>query len=164
MMEIRLAALTDADIISKLASEIWPVAYAKVISKNQISLMLAQSYTVEAIQNQFNANHTFFMLLVDGLPQGFASVTQENETNFKLQKLYMHQNIHKNGAGKLMLNHVEEFCKTQGALKLILNVNRGNNAKFFYEKMGYQVTQFVDISYHQYVLNDYVMAKALAPS
>ena len=50
--------------------------------------------------------------------------------------------------------------KKEGATKLQLQVNRDNKAKYFYEKLGFEVvrTQVFDIG-QGYVMDDYVMEK-----
>jgi hypothetical protein len=41
---------------------------------------------------------------------------------------------------------------------MILNVNRYNKARFFYEKFGFKIIDEVDISIgNNYFMNDYVM-------
>ena len=161
MMEIRFAGLADAEAIHKLANEIWPRTYAGVISDEQISFMLSEIYSTNSIERQMNAGHVFMLLEAEGVLQGFASITKQNEKVHKLEKLYLHQNIHQRGAGRLLISTVEDHCRTQGALELLLNVNQKNKAKFFYDKMGYKVVETVDIPYHHFVLNDYVMSKDL---
>jgi len=161
MMAVRFATKADAEIISKLANQIWPVTYNGVISEEQIAFMLEQSYTVLAIENQIKDRQLFFILESDSVAQGFAGLTKESEETYKLQKLYIHQNLHGQGAGHFLITAVEDYCKEQGALELFLNVNRNNTAKFFYEKMGYNIIEIVDIPYYRYVLNDYIMAKSL---
>lgn len=160
-MEIRIAEMADLQSISNLANEIWPLAYADVISKEQISLMLAEFYTLKAIENQIGEGHVFFILEHDGVSIGFASISSLNHQLFKLQKLYIHQNLHGQGAGKLMVQKVENYCRSQNATELILNVNRNNEAQHFYKKIGFEIIESVDIPYHQFVLNDYIMRKSL---
>ncbi len=162
MMEVRLAEISDLKSISKLANEIWPLVYFDIISDEQISLMLAQFYTVDAIKQQVAEGHVFFILEHDGLAQGFASISNFNNLVSKLQKLYIHQNLHGQGGGKMMLEAVEKYCRSKNATELILNVNRNNKAQHFYKKLGFQITETVNIPYHQFVLNDYIMHKSLA--
>ncbi|HET8829711.1 MAG TPA: GNAT family N-acetyltransferase [Pelobium sp.] len=161
MMEIRFAGSADAEVISKLANEIWPKTYAGVISDEQICFMLAEIYSIDSIERQIKAGHIFMVLETGGVLQGFASISKQSEKVHKLEKLYLHPSIHHRGAGKLLIGTVEDYCRTQGASELLLNVNRNNKAKFFYDKMGYKVVEKVDITYHQFVLNDYVMSKDL---
>lgn len=161
MMRIRFANFSDAEVISKLANEIWPKTYVGVISDDQINLMLAEIYSTCSIEHQIKAGHIFMLLETGGILQGFASITKQSEKVHKLEKLYLHPSIHQRGAGKLLIGTVEDYCRAQGASELLLNVNRNNKAKFFYDKMGYKVVEEVDIPYHQFVLNDYVMSKDL---
>jgi len=50
--------------------------------------------------------------------------------------------------------------KIKGASSLQLNVNRNNNAKVFYEKIGFAVIKEEDIDIgNGYLMNDYVMEK-----
>ncbi|WP_017260281.1 GNAT family N-acetyltransferase [Pedobacter arcticus] len=160
-MNVRIANLSDAETIAKLAREIWPRTYADIISTEQIAFMLEKSYTVTSLEKQLLEGHTFFILESDAVALGFASVTQEIEDTYKLQKFYIHQNLHKKGAGTLLLSFVEDYCRTKGAERLLLNVNRNNKAKLFYDKMGYTILHTVDIPYHDFVLNDYIMGKNL---
>ncbi len=161
-MEIRFANLSDAEIISKLANEVWPLTYKDILSAEQIQFMLEKSYTINSIEKQMKEAHIFFILELEKITKGFASVTLEVEDIYKLQKLYIHQSLHKKGAGTLLLSFVENYCKIKGAQQLLLNVNRNNKAKLFYEKMDYRIIHTVDIPYHHFVLNDYIMSKRLA--
>lgn len=162
-MKIRIATFEDAELISKLANEIWPKTYAGILSNEQILFMLADFYTVSSIENQLENGHLFFILQAENSYQGFASITQQSNNTYKLQKLYIHQKCHGKGYGKLLITHIENYCKSLGVSTLLLNVNRANKAKFFYDKMDYQIVETIDIPYHHFVLNDYVMAKNLIP-
>ena len=52
--------------------------------------------------------------------------------------------------------------KAKGGTTLQLNVNRQNNAKEFYEKMGFAVIGEEDIDIGSgYYMNDYIMEKKL---
>ena len=161
MITIRKATLNDLASITQLAKEIWWPTYAKVISAEQISFMLGEMYSAEALTNQMENGHGFLILTVDEIAKGYASFSKQDETTYKLQKLYLHPDQQGNGVGKMLIDFVEQEVKNLGAEQLILNVNRGNNAQAFYLKVGYHVLEEIDIPYHQYVLNDYVMGKSL---
>ena len=66
-----------------------------------------------------------------------------------------------NGSGKKLITHISELAKSKGGKILELNVNRGNTAHHFYRKIGFDIHQTVDIPYHHFILNDYVMRKNL---
>ena len=60
-------------------------------------------------------------------------------------KLYVLPEAHGKGLGKLLMNEVRNKAMEAGADSLELNVNRYNNAKDFYEKIGFVVKETVDI-------------------
>ncbi len=96
---------------------------------------------------------------------GFASFSHAGEKIYKLEKLYVLPDVQKTGAGKKLLETVETVAKSMGAEKLILNVNRKNKAKTFYEKNGFTVISEEDIDIgNGYSMNDYVMSLTLVPS
>jgi ribosomal protein S18 acetylase RimI-like enzyme len=60
--------------------------------------------------------------------------------------------------GKILLNEVISYCRAKGGKSIILNVNRHNKARFFYEKCSFRIIKEVDISIgDDYFMNDYVM-------
>ncbi|TKC00660.1 GNAT family N-acetyltransferase [Pedobacter cryophilus] len=162
MIEIKLAAIEDLEIIHQLASDIWWPTYKNVISDEQIAFMLNKMYSISALQNQMHEENVFLLLYVNELAKGFASYSKTAiDKTYKLQKLYLHPDQQGKGTGKLLIVEVEKQVKTLGGDALILNVNRGNKAKDFYKKVGYQILQELDIPYFHFVLNDYVMGKKL---
>lgn len=162
MISINIADANDLECIHQMAHAIWPIAYKNVITDEQIVFMLQQGYSKEALIHQLNEGHVFLIIKEEGIPKGFASFgTAVQPSDYKLHKLYVHQSMQGKGAGKLLINEVEKQVKKLGAKRLILNVNRGNKAQYFYTKMGYTIIKTVDIPYFNYVLNDYIMAKNL---
>ena len=65
------------------------------------------------------------------------------------------------GYGKTLINQVISNTLAAGVRTLDLNVNRYNNAKTFYEKMGFEVAYEEDIPIGKYWMNDFVMRKQL---
>ena len=65
-------------------------------------------------------------------------------------------------AGRTLLRAIENIAQTNQAQFLSLNVNRNNvKAIGFYEKVGFEIVETVDIPLSTYVLNDYVMQKKI---
>ena len=65
-------------------------------------------------------------------------------------------------AGRTLLQAIENIAQTNQAQFLSLNVNRYNvKAIAFYEKVGFEIVETVDIPLSTYVLNDYVMQKKI---
>lgn len=160
MMKIRQANADDIKLIKDLAHEIWWPTYQDFIPKAQISLMLENIYNEKALNEQFNQGHCFLILSIANNDAGFASFSDsENPKIFKLHKLYLKPNLQGKGAGTFFIRHIEAQLKSLGAQILELNVNRNNPAKTFYQKLGFKIHAEIDIPYHDFVLDDYVMRK-----
>ncbi|MBD3748370.1 MAG: GNAT family N-acetyltransferase [Sphingobacteriales bacterium] len=162
MIEIKPAKISDIPVIHQLAHEIWWPTYKDVLSDEQITFMLDKMYAEDSLKQQFNDGNTFLILYANDTPKGFAAFSETDiDKNYKLQKLYLHPDQQGKGAGKKLIEFVENEVKKRGGEILILNVNRGNKARFFYEKIGYQIIQEIDIPYFQFIMDDYVMSKSL---
>ena len=162
-MLIRKANSTDIPLISSLANEIWWPTYSGVISDEQITFMLEKIYSVEALQSQIAEGITFLIVERDAVPVGFAaySLTERRNLVYKVEKLYVLPSEQGKGTGRTLITEISGIVKALGAKTLELNVNRGNKAFHFYKKLGFEVYKTVDIPYHGYVLNDYIMRMSL---
>lgn len=161
--EIRKAVVADIPAISRLAEEIWWPTYRDFISEEQISFMLNDMYSPASLDQQMAEGVTFLLALRADIPVGFAgfSQTDEAEQVFKLHKLYVLPSEQGKGTGKALVDEVSRLAKADGGKMLELNVNRSNKAQHFYKKIGFDIHQTLDIPYHHFVLNDYVMRKNL---
>lgn len=159
---IRPASPGDIPVIQHISFKTWPVAYGNILSREQLSYMLEKMYSSRSLLEQMNNRHWFFLALHDHSPVGFASFSRLEQETFKLHKLYILPESQKTGAGKELLQFVETAAKNLGGKLLQLNVNRNNNAKFFYEKNGFSIIKQEDIDIGDgYFMNDYVMEKSL---
>jgi diamine N-acetyltransferase len=62
------------------------------------------------------------------------------------------------------MEQIIEKIKAEGATTLLLNVNRDNSAKTFYEKLGFAVLKVEDIDIgNGFFMNDYIMEKKISP-
>ncbi len=164
MFTIRKATSADADQIVKLAHQTWWPTYSEILSTEQISYMLSAIYLSDKVADQIATHSQVYVILEeDGEPVAFASysVREEDTEVYKLQKLYCHPTTQGKGYGKALINYVVDVVQQAGKKTLELNVNRGNNAKAFYEKMGFAVAYEEDIPIGPYWMNDYVMRKLL---
>jgi len=159
-MEITLASIDDINSIQKLAADTWPIAYNSILSDEQLKYMLGKFYSVEALKDQIlTKGHQFFVLKKNNKDKiGFASVSKENDSTFKLQKLYILPIEQGKKSGSMLLNKIISFCQQNQGKRLILNVNRYNKARYFYEKYGFKIIEEVDIPIgNNFYMNDYVM-------
>ena len=131
MLSIQPAGKTDIPIILKLAYDIWPTAYSKILSASQLKYMLQQIYSVEALTKQIEEGQHFYIAYNDNQPVGFVAVAPFNTATYKLHKIYLLPQIQGQGAGKQFLQFAINIAKENKAKSLILNVNRQNPAFYF---------------------------------
>jgi ribosomal protein S18 acetylase RimI-like enzyme len=161
-LEIRPASFNDISSIQDIAAKTWPAAYEPILGKEQVDYMLGLFYSRTALEEQMKNHHYFFLALFNFTPVGFAAFSYVKDITYKLQKLYVINDLQKLGTGRKLLETVETIAKSMGGKKMRLNVNRHNNAKNFYEKQGFEVLYEEDIEIgNGYFMNDYVMGKDL---
>ena len=166
-MEIKKAGVQNIKEIQSLTYAIWPDAYGKILSKEQLDYMLQLIYSDDALKNQIeNLKHQFIILYEKEAAVGFASYSpkeKNNPTVFHLNKLYVLPSQQGKGTGKLLLNYIIKEIKNAGAKMLDLNVNRENKALHFYNKLGFKIAYEEDIDIgNGYFMNDYIMELTLA--
>lgn len=158
LLSIRKATQFDIQAIQDIAYETWPSAYKEILTEEALNYMLSFFYSAEALQQQMNEGQQFFIAALNNTAIGFGAVSRYDETTFKLNKLYVLPGVQKTGAGKELMNYAVDLAKSQGAKSFILNVNRFNPAKFFYEKRGFHILKEEDVDLgNGIVQEDYVM-------
>ncbi len=159
----RYASYKDIALIRELAHQIWPLTYQDILSPEQIRFMLNDIYSKESLLAQFENGTQFVMAEMEDQPIGFASFSLSDEENkvYKVHKLYLLATFQGKGLGKQIINFIEHDVRLIGGQYLELNVNRNNPSAGFYKKIGFNVHSEIDIPYHQFVINDYVMRKKL---
>lgn len=162
-VHVREATIADVHLIHTVALQSWEPTYRSIISAEQSRFMFDRLLSLEALTRQIEQGEgTFLLQLANDVPTGFAFVTPHGlPATMKLSRLYLVPETHRKGLGSGLLSAVEQYVRESGATRLELNVNRYNSAQEFYRKMGYEIVETVDIPYHGFVLNDYVMAKDL---
>ncbi|MBD1385387.1 GNAT family N-acetyltransferase [Mucilaginibacter rigui] len=164
MYLIKEATTADVEAILQIAHQTWWPTYEPLLGKEQVAYMLGELYTPEKIAKQIAENQqTFLVLVEDGQPVAFAAYSprEEDAEIYKLHKLYCLPVTQGKGYGKILINAVADKTREAGKTTLDLNVNRYNNAKSFYEKMGFEVVYEENIPIGPYWMNDFVMRKTL---
>ena len=161
-MTIRKASSVDASLIRDMAYEIWPETYSQILSKDQLEYMLRLFYNEQKLRTEIEQGVEFILVYEDVQPAGFASFSETEPEVYKLHKIYVLPSQQGKGTGRFIIDEVIKGIKQVGAMALQLNVNRNNNAKLFYEKLGFVVIREEDIDIGSgYFMNDYVMEKKL---
>ena len=118
-------------------------------------------YSEESLKEQMDSGIEFILAERENTPVAFAGFSLTEPGIYKLHKLYVLPSEQGSGTGKKLILHISDFAREQGGKILELNVNRGNPASEFYKKAGFDIYRTVDIAYHNFILNDYVMRKNL---
>ncbi len=165
ILELKKATTADIPIIRNIAMATWPVTYGGIISANQIAYMLNMMYAENVLLQQMQSGEQEFIIAFQNdTPIAFTGfgVVKIEPLTYKLHKLYVLPSIQKTGAGQRLLQEVETIAKAAGAVQLILNVNRANNALAFYQQKGFTVIEDMELDIgHGFYMTDHVMGKDL---
>ncbi|WP_435354990.1 GNAT family N-acetyltransferase [Emticicia sp. SJ17W-69] len=153
----------DIEQIRLIAEKTWFVTYEPILGKEQPKFMFDLIYSETALAEQMTNGQVFVLQFADNQIVAFASYSlkDEKESVYKLNKLYLDPTFQGGGYGKKLLSEVESQVKNLGGKILDLNVNRYNKARFFYEKVGFEIILEEDIPIGDYWMNDFVMRKIL---
>ena len=161
MLKIRQATMLDIPLIRELALVAFADTYKEILTQEQIDYMLEWMYSLDNLKKQFLSGHIYHIGEFDGVTCAYTSLEQQGQTLWHLQKIYLLPQFQGRGIGKQMFLNAITFIKKvcPKATLLELNVNRNNNAKKFYEKMGMRVASSGDFSIgNGFYMNDYIMA------
>ena len=163
MFEIKKAAAGDIPLIRELTFRVWPQTYASILAQEQIDYMLEMMYSESSLQKQIAKDGCQFIIVYEeGNPVGFASYNEEEPGRWKLNKIYILQNQQGKGTGKYVINYIIEEIKRHNANSLFLQVNQSNKAKAFYERLGFNEVDFVNLDIgNGFFMNDYIMEKKI---
>ena len=164
MITIREASINDISIIQDIAYKTWPETYGKILSEQQLKYMLDKFYSEEYLKQNFINNHLFFIIEENNCPLGFLGIEHNynNELATKIHKIYILPNNQGKGIGHFSINFVANLAKEKFFGKVILNVNKFNKALNFYQKMGFQIIEVVNIEIgNGYLMEDFVMEKQI---
>ena len=158
MFEIRHATVSDIPALRDLVFKVWPQTYATILPQDKIDYMLELMYSEASLKKQMESGADFIFIDNDSEPVGYASYQEMDPGIFKLHKLYVLPSQQGKGTGRYMVDYIIDKIKKQGATLLELQVNRGNRARFFYEKIGFTIREEIDLDIGQgFIMDDYIM-------
>ncbi|MBL7748249.1 MAG: GNAT family N-acetyltransferase [Chitinophagaceae bacterium] len=159
---IRSATTEDIELIRELTFQVWPQTYANILSPQQIDYMLDMMYSQQSLQQQMESGAQFIIVYEKEKPVGFASYQEMKPALYKLHKLYVLPSQQGKGTGRLLVEYICTVITERKATALQLQVNRNNNAKTFYEKLGFTVLEEIDLDIGGgFIMDDYVMEKKI---
>ncbi|SIT12502.1 L-amino acid N-acyltransferase YncA [Chryseobacterium ureilyticum] len=161
-MKLIKATEKDIPLIQDLARRSWEKAYAEILSKEQMEYMLAEMYSeTEIISHLQNSDYHYYLILdeITNSYEGFIGYQHNYEPQTtKLHRIYLVPESKGKGMGKGALKFLNEKVSENNNNRIILNVNKYNEARKFYESQGYKVygEGVFDIG-NGFVMDDYLM-------
>ena len=122
--------------------------------------MLSEMYSEAEIKKHLlNPNYHYYLIRDQDSYEGFVGYEHHYEENTtKLHRIYLVPESKGKGLGKAALQFLNEKVSENGDERIILNVNKHNAARNFYESQGYRVygEGIFDIG-NGFVMDDYMM-------
>lgn len=160
---MKFISVTTADglkIIINLTKKIWPVAYGEILTMAQLDYMIDKFYNETALLELIDKGHVFYLAQDNNNNYvGFVSHELNSEPNkTKIHKIYVLPETQGTGLGRQFFELVKEKAIENNQKAIFLNVNKQNNAIYFYTKLGFTKVkdEVIDIG-EGYVMDDYVM-------
>ena len=162
MFSIEKASVNDIPLIRELTYQVWPQTYAGLLSQEQIDYMLEMMYSTSSLEKQMRDGAQFLFVYNEKDPVGFASYQEMEPGIYKLHKIYVLPSQQRRGLGRFVIDHIMEEIRKQNAKALQLQVNRHNNAKDFYERLGFTAIDEINLDIGKgFFMRDYIMEKKL---
>lgn len=161
MFSIRKATTADCELIHRLAQQVFPVTYKDILTHEQTEYMMEWMYSTENLRKQMEEEgHVYLLACEEEETAGYASVEQQGEALFHLQKIYVLPRYQGAHCGSFLFREAIRYIKAihPSPCMLELNVNRNNKAVHFYEHMGMRKLREGDFPIGDgYYMNDYIM-------
>ncbi|KFF73755.1 GCN5 family acetyltransferase [Chryseobacterium sp. P1-3] len=161
-MKLIKATEKDIPLIQDLARRSWKSAYAEILSEEQMEYMLSGMYSDTEITTHLRSPDYHYYLIRDedkDSYEGFIGYQHNyEEKTTKLHRIYLVPESKGKGLGKEALLFLNRKVSESGNKRIILNVNKHNSARKFYESQGYRVYDegVFDIG-NGFVMDDYLM-------
>ena len=164
-IQVSRAGRDDLPEIARLARMIWNAHYPGIIPREQIDYMLDRMYAIEQMAQEIEHGGVHYFLARRSDPAlGFAAVGPTPvASEFKLHKLYVLPECHRQGVGRALLRHVCADVDHQGGRTLVLAVNKANQkALAAYRRYGFRERQAVRVDIGGgFVMDDFILAASL---
>ena len=133
--------------------------YDPIIGKEQNDYMLEMFQSEDAIREQVDHGYRYYFVRdEDGKDLGFVAFYLR-ENALYLSKFYLYKDQRGKGYARTILEFLKTQAKELDRNRIELNVNRNNDTRFIYEKLGFTVAweEKNDIG-NGFYMDDYVYA------
>ena len=145
--------------MSEMATAILRDYYDPIIGKEQNDYMLEMFQSEDAIREQVDHGYRYYFVRdEDGKDLGFVAFYLR-ENALYLSKFYLYKDQRGKGYARTILEFLKTQAKELDLGRIELNVNRNNDTRFIYEKLGFTVAweEKNDIG-NGFYMDDYVYA------
>ncbi len=178
---------SQIDELADMANRIWHEYWPDIIGKDQTDYMIDMFQSVSAITRDIQQhNYRYWFVVDDGKKVGFTGGAIEEMTDdadhnafihhsdvvdtrwprrFFISKVYLYADERGKHYSSRVLDFYEQFCRNNNLPVMYLTVNRENDLGVrAYKGRGFDTVDQVDNPIGRgYVMNDYIMAKEIAP-
>ncbi|WP_452598992.1 GNAT family N-acetyltransferase [Pontimicrobium sp. MEBiC01747] len=146
------------ELVFNLSKEIWNNNYRDMITQGQIDYMLNLMYNPEQLQKDLNEGYQWELIYHNNNLIGYLAYVIKEDNRVFLSKIYLKTEVQGLGLGKLALNRVKNYAKTNNCTAVYLTVNRGNEKGVrAYKRSGFKIIGEDDFDIgNGYVMNDYI--------
>lgn len=183
---LKEAGVQDVSTIRQIAAKAFPATYASILSTEQLEWMFDWMYSEQALTTDISNNtQRFYLAFWMKKPCGYISISTPSKDLhissenvhasasdldiiqsaelpiYKLNKIYLSPDFQGKGLGRRLWEEAVAIVRgmSKEPCRMILQVNRHNLARNFYEHLGMTCIAEEDfILEHGYEMNDYVMA------
>lgn len=135
-MIIRVAALSDAEVIAGLVTALGYASTAAQIQKRLAAM--GRDHEALAVVAEQDGGQVTGLATAHGL-----STIHDDKLVFLLTALAVAETARRRGVGRALVEHVEAWARFQGATRLsVVTGTQRLDAHAFYEKVGYTRTGF----------------------
>lgn len=146
------------DLVFNLAKDIWNANYRDMITQGQIDYMLDLMYSPKQLQKDLDEGYQWELIYHDENLVGYLAYVIKDDNRVFLSKIYLKTEVQGLGLGKLALNRVKDYAKTNNCTAVYLTVNRGNEKGVrAYKRVGFKIIGEEDFDIgNGYIMNDYI--------
>jgi diamine N-acetyltransferase len=150
MIEIRIAASSDAELIAGIGAQSFHETFHSVFTSEDMRLYLLNNYNPEKITKEIlDPNSKFWLAYYNNEAAGYMKLAnspvpdtliEKFTSSIELQKLYLLKEYHNMGVGKELMKTCIKYAKEKGYDSVWLCVLQENlKAVKFYEDWGFRV-------------------------
>ena len=139
-MEFRELFLNNTEEITKmssLAKSIVKEHYDPIIGPEQNDYMIDMFQSEKGIRQQLERGDRYFFLNDDIQDIGFIAIYPRGDAMY-LNKFYILKEERGKGYASSVIAFISEEAKKLGLFAIELNVNKYNDSRFIYEKLGFK--------------------------